>query len=482
MKKLGGNEVGKIEVIGLGAGNIEQLPFGLYQTLKNAPTTIYARTLDHPVITYLQEEGVHFQSFDMIYEKHHQFDAVYEEIVDILVRQAETEDILYAVPGHPMLAERTVQLLLAHPTADIHLLGGQSYLDDLFTALKIDPIDGFQFVDGTSFDRTSLQYKQHIIFCQVYDAFIASDVKLALLEDLPAHYEVTIVEAAGTVNEKLLTVPLEELDRVMEMSNLTSVYVPPIKEALPHHFQTLRETIQILRGPNGCPWDRKQTHASLRKYLQEEAYELIDAIQREDDEGIIEELGDVLLQVMLHSQIGEDDGYFTVDDVIRSITEKMIHRHPHVFGDGENNKTWDELKREEKSELKHSMLDDIITFAPALQVADEVQRKAAKVGFDWDEVTDVWLKWEEELQEFKEAAEANDEKEMEKEFGDMLFVLANIARFYDIYPEHALQQTNEKFIRRFKYVEQCVKESNKEFHDFTLAQLDHFWNEAKKKE
>lgn len=310
MKKLGGNEVGKIEVIGLGAGNIEQLPFGLYQTLKNAPITIYARTLDHPVITYLQEEGVHFQSFDIIYEKHHQFDAVYEEIVDILVRQAETEDILYAVPGHPMLAERTVQLLLEHPTADIHLLGGQSYLDDLFTALKIDPIDGFQFVDGTSFDRTSLQYKQHIIFCQVYDAFIASDVKLALLEDLPAHYEVTIVEAAGMVNEKLLTVPVEELDRVMEMSNLTSVYVPPIKEALPHHFQTLRETIQILRGPNGCPWDRKQTHASLRKYLQEEAYELIDAIQREDDEGIIEELGDVLLQVMLHSQIGEDDGFY----------------------------------------------------------------------------------------------------------------------------------------------------------------------------
>lgn len=479
----GGIEVSHIKVVGLGAGDIEQLSVGVYRLLKEAAAPVYVRTVDHPVIKTLQAEGLDFIAFDDVYEANEDFETVYERIVAQLMEAAECEPIIYAVPGHPMLAEKTVELLLANETVQVEIVGGQSYLDDLFTALKIDPIDGFQFLDGTAFNREMIQYRQHLIFCQVYDAFIASEVKLTLLEDLPADYEVIIVEAVGTSAEKLLKVPLEDLDRVMEMSNLTSVYVPPVPDdLLQHQFASLREVIRILRGPNGCPWDKKQTHESLRRYALEEVYELIDAIDAEDDEAIIGELGDVLLQVLLHSQIGEDSGYFTVDDVIEHLTKKMIHRHPHVFKPEEAYKTWDELKQEEKAgEEAAFLLDDVITAAPALQVAFELQRKAAKVGFDWDEIAPMWEKWDEEKAEFLEAVAANDRTEMEKEFGDMLFVLVNIARFYQLYPEVALRTTNEKFIQRFNFVEEEVKKSGKKFEQYDLAQLDVFWERAKKR-
>src|SRR5699024_10395124 len=183
------------------------------------------------------------------------------------------------------------------------------------------------------------------------------------------------------------------------------------------------------RGPNGCEWDRRQTHHSLRPYAIEEVYELIDAIQREDDEAIVEELGDVLLQVMLHSQIGVDDGYFTIDDVIKSITEKMIHRHPHVFAKDDydaNAKTWDQLKAEERKEKSTSILDDVTDKVPALQKAYDIQKKVRRVGFNWHHVDDVFVKLDEELKELKDAISSEDKQEIENELGDVLFVLINI--------------------------------------------------------
>lgn len=474
----------KIEVIGLGAGDLDQLPLGVYKKLQSKEEIVFVRTIDHPVVQTLHEEGIEFYGFDAYYEQYDEFDTVYEKIVETLLKEAEDKTILYAVPGHPMLAEKTVEKLLAQKEIDVDIIGGASYLDDLFTTLKIDPIDGFQFVDGTYFSREQLNFRNHLIFCQVYDEFIASEVKLTLLEELPPQFEVIIVEAAGTSRERVWKVPLEDLDRVMKMSNLTSVYVPPVhEENLLHQFSTLRHVIRQLRGPDGCPWDQKQTHESLRQYALEEVYELIDAINREDDEAIIEELGDVLLQVMLHSQIGEDSGYFTVDDVILTLTKKMIHRHPHVFSEKDSGKSWEQLKQEEKKEnIDALLLDAVIRHAPALNVAYQLQKKAAGVGFDWDDVGEVWDKWKEELSEFHEAVEKNDLKEMENEFGDMLFVLANIARYYNIQPELSLAKTNEKFISRFNEVERQVRAANKQFDDFSLEELDKFWDEAKRKE
>ncbi|HLS20495.1 MAG TPA: nucleoside triphosphate pyrophosphohydrolase [Bacillota bacterium] len=474
-----------IVIIGLGASDIEQLPLGIYEMLMKDERQLFVRTKDHPVLESLVKRGLNYESFDHLYERETSFERVYEQIVQQLLKAAEKQNIIYAVPGHPMLAEKTVQLLLKE-NINVQIKGGQSYLDDLFTSLQIDPIEGFQFVDGTSFQRHELNFSNHIIFSQVYDQYVASHIKLTLLEDLPPNYEVTIVEAVGSSLEKKQTVPLVDLDRTVTTSNLLSVYVPPVPDHLLNHtFNRLRTIIAYLRGPDGCAWDRKQTHESLRPYVLEETYELIEAINNQDDEAIIEELGDLLLQVMLHSQIGEDNGYFTVDDVVLSITNKMIHRHPQIFGNEENaHKTWDELKREEKDESKNdqSVLTNIPAELPALFRAEKIQKRAAKVGFDWEDVADVWEKFQEELKEVEEAVARNDKEAMTEEFGDLIFVIVNVMRFYNIHAELALQACNEKFLRRFQFIENKLSQAGKTFAQSTLEEMDHYWEQAKERE
>ncbi|WP_186575716.1 bifunctional methyltransferase/pyrophosphohydrolase YabN [Aquibacillus kalidii] len=480
----------KIEVIGLGAGGIDQLPLGIYRKLTSSESPIFIRTMDHPVVADLQKEGCTFIAFDSVYEQHDRFEQVYEQIVETLISESEDrQEILYAVPGHPMLAEKTVQLLLEQQKVSVEVTGGQSFLDDLFTALKIDPIEGFQFVDATAFSRSQLNYRHHLIFCQVYDAFVASEVKLTLLDDLSPDHPVNIVEAVGSEKESITTVPLSELDHATKLSNLTSVYVPPVTgEDLNHQFFRLREIISILRGPNGCPWDKKQTHESLRKYLLEEVYEFIEAVNAQDDQGMVEEIGDVLLQVMLHSQIGEDEGYFTIDDVIKSITDKMIRRHPHVFGEVNVNNAddvvtnWDKIKKEEKGVKRKSLLDGIPPESPNLLVAEQLQKKAAKVGFDWDNPKPMWEKVIEEINEVKEAIQSKDQPEIEKEFGDLLFAIVNLTRYYKVNPELALYSTNTKFKSRFQYMEKQIKEQNLSMEKMSLEQLDTYWELAKKQE
>jgi tetrapyrrole methylase family protein / MazG family protein len=483
-----------IYIFGLGAGDIEQLPLGVYRKLKTA-SPLFLRTKEHPVAKELQEEGISFTSFDFIYEKHEQFAEVYQEITAILLEQAKKSDIFYAVPGHPLVAEKTVQLLLEAERRNecrVVIEGGQSFLDALFTALKIDPIEGFQLMDATSFQGDEWSLTKHTIFCQVYDSFIASDVKLTLMEQLPDDYPVYIVTAAGSKEEKVTKVPLYELDRVATLNNLTSVYVPPVRDEklLYHRFETLRRVIATLRGPNGCPWDRKQTHASLKRYLLEETYELFEAIDDHDDDHMIEELGDVLLQVMLHAQIGEDEGMFSIDDVIRGITEKMIRRHPHVFGDVTVDnaeqvvENWQRIKEKEKETKEEpvSLLADVPKSLPSTLKAYELQKKAAKVGFDWDDVEPMWEKVAEEIAEFQqEAVKPHDHSQLIGEFGDILFALVNVARYYDINPEEALQMVNQKFYRRFSYIEEQVRKSGRAITSFSLAELDRFWEEAKEK-
>lgn len=469
----------EIDVIGLGAGDIEQLPLGVYRILTQIDKVIIARTMEHPVIDALRAEGVQFESYDAIYEKNTQFDEVYQDIVEDLLRRAKASSVIYVVPGHPMVAEKTVQLLLAQAEIKVNLLGGASFLDAMFQALKIDPVEGFQLVDATQFTRADLNYHQHIIFTQVYDRFVASHVKLTLLEDLPIGYKVLLVDAAGTSAEKVTQTSLEMLDRIEGVNNLTSLYIPPVETMLPHQFRTLKHVIEILRGPEGCEWDKGQTHTSLRKYLLEETYELIEAIEAEDDEAVIEELGDVLLQVMLHSQIGEDVGYFTIDDVIQKITEKMIHRHPHVFG-GDTSKSWDELKQIEKNEdIDPSPFASINWTMPSIEVAAAVKSQASALGFDWDNVEDIWQKFQEEKKEFMEAVGSADALAMEDEFGDLLFVLINIAKFYNISPELAMQHANKKFVTRFNHMHEYLKDKGKVIETATADEMKKAWQYAK---
>ncbi|NRG44522.1 nucleoside triphosphate pyrophosphohydrolase [Bacillus sp. CRN 9] len=480
----------KISIIGLGAGDFEQLPMGVYKQLK-ASDHLYLRTKEHPVIAELESDGLAYQSFDHIYEAHDQFDAVYEEICSFLLQEASKYNLVYAVPGHPLVAEKTVQLLIERAEEagiELEINGGQSFLDSMFQALKIDPVEGFQLLDGTSLNKDELSLKQHMIIGQVYDSFVASEVKLSLMDLLPFDYKVWIVTAAGSKEEELREVPLFELDHHMRLNNLTSVYVPPVSDEalLNKSFNKLREIIAVLRGPNGCPWDKKQTHESLKKYLIEEAYELIEAIDEDDIDHIIEELGDVLLQVLLHAQIGEDEGFFSIEDIIQGLSEKMIRRHPHVFGEVEAEnvdevlQNWQSIKAEEKEEKPASLLDGIPASYPQLLKAEALQKKAAKVGFDWEEVSSIWDKVREEIKEFEIETENNNEN-MISEFGDILFAFVNIARYYQINPEEALNRTNKKFYHRFLYIEEKVRESGKDISSFSVDQLDAFWNEAKKR-
>ena len=480
----------QLTVIGLGAADFDQLQMGVYKQLKQAKK-LYVRTEDHPVLHDLKEEGVVFSSFDYVYEKHDTFAPVYKEIATLLIQAAKEEPVMYAVPGHPLVAEQTVQHLIeAANEGQVYLKieGGQSFLDPIFGALKIDPIEGFQLLDGTSMSMHDINMRQHILIAQVYDAFSASEVKLTLMEKYRDDYPVTIVTAAGSAQEKLTTVPLYELDHVAELNNLTTVYVPPVtsdEEAL-RDWTTFRKIIATLRGPNGCPWDQKQTHESLKKYLLEEAHEFLAAVDAGDDYAMIEELGDVLLQVFLHAQIGEDNGYFNLEEVLASISEKMIRRHPHVFGDvsvedaDEVVANWEDIKRAEKGQAEERLLDGEYRAESSLQTAYNYQKKAAKVGFDWPDVEDAWAKFIEEMKEFQHEMTEGSSATRLDEFGDVLFTLVNVARFYKISPEEAMLHANEKFARRFGYIEQQVKASGKDFATFTLEELDSFWNEAKR--
>ncbi len=259
-------------------------------------------------------------------------------------------------------------------------------------------------------------------------------------------------------------------------------------------FDELINVMQRLRAPGGCPWDREQTYESLAPYLLEEAFESFDAIQDASEgkpENLREELGDLLLQIVFHAQIAEELGDFTIEDVCEAITEKMILRHPHVFGDqnfataSEVLSNWDDLKKAERAitkkeeKPKDSILDDVPLAFPALIEANKLTVKAAKVGFDWENAEQIFDKLDEEIGEVKAEIAARDTGKIEDEIGDLLFVIVNLARRFNVEPETALKKTNRKFRRRFKFIEDKLKESGKDIAEVGLETMDALWNEAK---
>lgn len=255
-----------------------------------------------------------------------------------------------------------------------------------------------------------------------------------------------------------------------------------------YSYEDLLGILKTLRSPGGCPWDREQDHESLKKYFIEETYEVLEAIDLKDPDKLCEELGDVLLQVIFHARIAEENGKFTMDDVIHGVSHKMVTRHQHVFGKEQAEtpedviELWDNIKKKEKGvESQTAVLKDIPAILPALIRSYKVQEKAAKVGFDWDRVEDAWEKVREETEEFHEAWQSKDAEKTEEELGDLLFAIVNVARFLKIQPELALTGTINKFIRRFEYIETKSREMGKELSDMNLPEMDALWNEAKKK-
>lgn len=484
--------MGSIEVIGLGSGNEEELSASSIMRMQKIGT-VYMRTTDFPLVSYIQSQGITVKSFDTIYEAHAQFEEVYEAITERLITLAkEGEQIIYAVPGHPRVAERTVPLLLEagqRERIEVKVYGGHSFLDQVFHAFAFDPIEGFLLLDGTSLHENQLNPSLHTVIAQMYDRLTASDVKLTLMQSYPDEHPVWIGSYIGTIQESMHSIRLYEIDQSDEWNNFSLLYVPPAtaEEVQYRKFSYVKEIVTTLRSPEGCPWDREQTHESIRKNLLEETYEVLEAIDTGDLDNLQEELGDLLLQILLHSQIAAEAGYFDVNDVIHSLSDKLIRRHPHVFGEkkadnaNEALQNWLEMKKREKAakglEQTSSQLSGIPRDLPALLTAYKLQKKAAAVGFDWTELEDVIDKVKEEWQELQEAKDTSERLE---EYGDLLFALVNLARFLQIDPEEALAKTNIKFKQRFAYIEQTLRARKQELDNTSLAEMEELWQEAKK--
>lgn len=511
--------MGKITVVGLGPGAAGYLSCETMDLLKNSSCVIL-RTAVHPTVSALKAAGIAFTACDDLYESGSSFEEVYAAIVKRLVAAAERGPVLYAVPGSPLVAEKTVVLLrekAKEEKFELEIRPSMSFLDLAYVKLALDPVEGLRLIDAQDLAAAkSAAGNYPLIITQVYNQFVAGDLKLALMEVLADESTIYFLRNLGLPDEECRALKLYELDREAHIDHLTSIYVPPLKETAEEmaamaggaradeaaeiieeadeeleedytDIQPLVDVMKILKAPDGCPWDREQTHESIRSNMIEEVYEYLEAVDNKDIEGMREELGDILMQVVFHACLAEGNGYFNMQDVIDTVVDKLIRRHPHVFGSvhAENSaealSSWEAVKQGEKKERTH-VLDGIYHGLPTLMRAYKLQNRAAKVGFDWPDAKGVWGKIEEELAEFAAAVKAGDSTEMEKEFGDVLFALVNYARHKNIQPEAALNGTNNRFFDRFGYVERCVRERGGNWQDFTLAELDKFWDEAKKEE
>lgn len=501
-----------ITIVGLGPGGSRYLTAEAKKVLQRSKE-IYVRTSRHPVVGELPRH-LQVRSFDQVYEERDSFEEVYRTIArQVLELGQGPEGVVYAVPGHPLVAEESVRLILAEAKArniPVRLVAGLSFLEPVFAALGVDPFQrGLQLLDATALagvvqgdearamgdlycrgDHTDcsallrriLSPQTPLLLCQLYSRKVASHVKLGLLELYPSEHQVALVQAAGVEGrEQTTTLPLYELDR-HEVDHLTCVYVPPLEpEQDLSSFETLRAIVSRLRGPTGCPWDREQTRESLKPYLVEESYEVLDAIDSGDPGKLAEELGDLLLQVVLHAQLASERDEFAMDEVIKGISAKLIRRHPHVFGhwtvsgSAEVVRNWEQIKRAEKGE-RRSAISGVPKHLPALAFAQVVQRRAARAGFDWPEPAGVLEKVREEIGEL--SASRNGE-ERKAELGDLLFALVNLARWLNVDAEEALRQANQRFLKRFHRMEERAAEKGQDFSKLGPEEQDRLWEEAK---
>lgn len=481
-----------IKIVGLGPGSPEALTIGTVKALEEGKN-IYFRTEKHPTVDYLRGKIKEFETYDHYYETSNSFDEVYENIAkDIINKYLEVKEIIYAVPGHPLVAEKSVFNLIKlceENKIEYKILPAVSFIDAMMDALKIDPIEGLKIIDAFDMKNQILDKRIGTIITQVYNPLIASEVKLKLLEYYNDDTEIYYVRAAGIIlEESIRKIPLYELDMQDDIDYLTSIYIPKDMNNK-KDFNDLIEIIDTLRGENGCPWDMEQTHESVKNQLLEEAYEVIESINNDDIDGMIEELGDVLLHVVFHASIGKDDGYFNIYDIVESISSKMIYRHPHVFGESEVNNSeevlnnWDELKKKEKNfKTITEEMNAVASTLPSLIRAHKVQKKASKVGFDWDNVEDAALKVKEELKEVLDVYKSNNKEKIKDEVGDLIFACVNVARILNIDEEEAVNSTVQKFIRRFSFIEETALKSNKNLSEMTLEEMDELWNKAKNEE
>jgi tetrapyrrole methylase family protein / MazG family protein len=514
-----------ITILGLGPGRWEDLTLQARAVLEQAATDqkkVFFRTLIHPIIEPLKHEipDLRITSFDSFYDEATDWGTLYQRIAQEICTQAEQHPpVLYAVPGHPLIGEASVQLILQQARErglSTIIVVGLSFLESVCTALELDPFtSGLQMVDAI--DLAALSSDEiagkiiptiPLLVAHIYHRRQASAVKLALGECYPDEWPVKLVHSTGlparetvgvpgggkphpykATGEAVIEMPLYEIDHNSLANHFNTLYVPPLEalEAL-RIPETLRYiTMRLRRDPDGCPWDREQTHQSLTRYVIEETYEVVEALEENDLEKLAEELGDLLLQVYLHAEIARQDGDFNIGDVFEHVSAKLIRRHPHVFGQievenaGQVVQNWEEIKRQEritagKDVQSESMLDGVPLAAPALIVSQEYQKRAAKSGFDYDNLQAVLAKLTEELQELQEAATPEHKHE---EMGDVLFMVARVARELNIDAEEALRNANRKFRQRFQAMEHITRQERRTFSSYNDDEWLKLWNRVK---
>ncbi len=473
-----------ITIVGLGPGNGRLLTREVWDVLTGA-TPVYLRTSRHPAVADLPPHVV-YSSFDALYDTADSFATLYETIVQELLRLGQAQDICYAVPGHPFVGESTVTRLVAQAKAQgvpVRVLPGLSFIEPMLTALALDALDGTQIFDAielAAYHYPPVNPDVPLLLGQVYSRMLAGELKLTLTAVYPHEHRVKLVHAAGTPAEQIEELPLYTIDHSPHIDHLTSLYVPP----LPYKasLASLAETVAVLRSPEGCPWDQEQTPQSMRSGFLEEAHEVLEALDNDDVDGLREELGDLLYHLVMQTQMASEGEDFTLSDVIAGIERKLKQRHPHVWGDwqvansAEVLHNWEVLKQAEKGQPSTSLLDGIPPALPALAQSQKIQTKVAGVGFDWPDVAGVLAKVAEEVAELQMAVSP---AEKTAEFGDLLFVLVNLARWLEIDAEAALREANGRFARRFRKVEELAARRGLTLAALDFAALDELWEQAK---
>jgi tetrapyrrole methylase family protein/MazG family protein len=461
---------GRVVVVGLGPGDPRLVSVATTAALA-AHHVRFVRTTRHPSAVLVEPAT----SFDPLYEQAESLDEVYATIVERLVAAAASHgEVLYAVPGSPLVSERTVELLGADPRVEVELIAALSFLDLAWARLGVDPVAaGVRLVDGHRFAVDAAGQTGPLLVAQCDSALVLSEIKLAVDEGP----DVTVLQRLGLPDEQVSVVDWSELDRRVRPDHLTCVWIPRLAEPVAAELQRFADLVRTLRAR--CPWDQRQTHRSLTRHLVEETYEVLEAIDELDASPagyghLEEELGDLLFQVLFHATLAAEAGQFTLADVARTIHDKLVARHPHVFGPaGAPMPNWEEIKKAEKG--RASVMEGVPGNLPSLLYAFKVQGKAASVGFDWKDAAGAWPKIREELDELDAAlaADPGAGPAVNEELGDVLFSVVNVARHLGLDPESALRDATAKFRDRFVAMERLADARG-------VKISDELWDEVKR--
>ena len=452
---------GRVVVVGLGPGDPSYLSAAATDAI-SAIGRRFLRTARHPSAHL----ALPAETFDDLYETAPRIEDVYEGIVERLVREASGSEVLYAVPGSPLVAEHSVVLLRARPDVDVEIVPSLSFVDLAWARVGVDPIEaGVRLVDGHSFRIEAAGVTGPMLVGQCDSRNVLSDIKLAVDEGP----RVTVMQRLGLPGEKVFEVDWDDLDRAVEPDHLTCMWVPRLAAPVASELVRFEELVRTLRAR--CPWDMRQTHRSLTRHLLEETYEVLEAIDELSGGGpnhdeliadrpgrasgyehLEEELGDLLFQIAFHATLAAEQGEFTLADVARGVHDKLVERHPHVFGPaGSPVPNWEEMKKEQKG--RSSVMEGVPGNLPSLLYSFKLQSKAASVGFDWKDAAGAWDKIREELDELEQAIGSASESGVNDEMGDVLFSIVNVARHLGVDPEAALRDAAAKFRHRFTAME-----------------------------